>query len=76
MTFIIGIFPFLYKSEHKQLKWNKIKLDTCKSESIFTFLQISALFKWLLKFVAWWGLSRKWMITVPKEKCPSDNLIP
>ena len=45
MTFIIGIFQFYYKSEPKQVKWNKIKRDLCKSDSVFSWLQGSALFK-------------------------------
>ena len=36
----------------------------CKSDSIFPCLQSSALFTWLLKFISWWVLSQKWMITV------------
>ena len=45
MTFIIGIFQFYYKSEHKQVKRNKIKQDMCKSDSIIPYLQVSTLFK-------------------------------
>ena len=51
MTFIIGIFQFYYKSEHKQVKKNKIKQDMCKSDSIIPYLQVSTLFKWLLKLI-------------------------
>ena len=32
MTFIIAIFQFHYKMEHKQVKWDKIKRVICKSE--------------------------------------------
>ena len=61
MTLIISIFRFYCKSEHKQVQRNKIKQDMCKSDNIFPYLQISTLFKWLLKFISWWGLSQKWM---------------
>ena len=47
MIFIISIFQFHCKSEHKQVKWNKIKRDTCKFHSIFPYLQSSTLSKWL-----------------------------
>ena len=59
MTFIIGIFQFLWKGEHKQVKWNKIKRDICKSGGIFPYLQSSTLFNWLLKFIFWQDLSQK-----------------
>ena len=52
MAFIIGTFLFQCKSEYKQVKWNKIIQDKCKSDSIFLYLQGSALFKWLLKFIS------------------------
>ena len=48
----------------------------CKSDNIFPYLQSSALFKWLLKFISWKGLSKKWMVTLSKEKCTSFNFIP
>ena len=35
MTIIIGTFQSHYKSEHNQVKWNKITRDMCKSDSIF-----------------------------------------
>ena len=35
------------------IKWNKIKRGICKSDSIFPYLQSSALFKWLLKLISW-----------------------
>ena len=47
MTFIISIFQFPHKSEHKQVKWNEIKQDISKSDSIFPYLQPGTLFKWL-----------------------------
>ena len=74
MTFTIGFFHC--KSEHKQVKWSKIKQDMCKSDSIFPYLESSSLFKWLLKFISWQGLSQKWMITGSRQKCPSFNFIP
>ena len=52
MTFIIGTFQFHCKSEHSQVKWNKITRDMCKSDSIFPYLQGSTLNKWLLKFIS------------------------
>ena len=42
--FVIGIFQFHYKSEHKQVNWNKIKRET-KSDCIFPYLQSITLFK-------------------------------
>ena len=45
MTFIIHIFQFHGKSEHKQVKLNKIKRDMWKFDSIFLYLQSSLLFK-------------------------------
>ena len=51
MVFIISIFQFHCKSEHKQGKWNKIKRDMCKSDSIFPYLQIITLFEWHVKFI-------------------------
>ena len=47
-----------------------------KSDSIFPYLQSNTLYKLLLKFICWQGLSKKWMITVAEEKCPSFNFIP
>ena len=45
MTFIIGTFQSHCKSEHNQVKRNKITSDMCKSDSIFLYLQGSTLFK-------------------------------
>ena len=53
MNSIIGIFQLRFKSEHKEVKWNKIKQEICKSHNIFPYLKISTLFKWLLKFTTW-----------------------
>ena len=75
MTFIIGIFQFHYKSEHKQVNWNGIKQDICKSDSTFPYLQRGTLFKRLLEFISWQSLSQKWMITVSNENSPSFNFI-
>ena len=74
MAFVIGSFQFYSKSEHKQVKWNKITWEICKSDSIFPYLQSSTLFNLLLKFISW-SLSKKWMITFTKENCPSFNFI-
>ena len=68
MIFTIGIFQFYGKSEHKQVKRNKIKQDMCKSDSSFSYLQGSTLFKWLLVFISWQGLSQKWLKNVPEKK--------
>ena len=38
MAFIIDTFQFNCKSEHKQVKWNEIKEDMCKSDSVFPYL--------------------------------------
>ena len=59
MTSIIGTFQSHCKSEHNQIKWNKITQAMCKSDSIFPYLQASTPFKWLLKFISWWSLSKK-----------------
>ena len=46
MTFIIVIFQFHCKSEHKQVEQKKkIKRGMCKSDNIFPYLQKSVLFK-------------------------------
>ena len=34
MTFIVIISQFHCKSEHKQVKWNKVTRDMCKSDGI------------------------------------------
>ena len=45
MNFIIGTFQSNCKSEHNQVKRNKVTRDMCKSDSIFPYLQSSTLFK-------------------------------
>ena len=55
---IVTYFNYFYcwhlcKNERKQVNWNKTKWIMCKSDSIFPYLQSSALFKWLLKFISW-----------------------
>ena len=45
MAFIIGIFQIHCKSEHKQVKRNKIKQEIYKSDNIFPYLQSSTLIK-------------------------------
>ena len=45
MTFMIGIFQFQCKSEHTQIKRDKIKQDMCKSESFFPYLQSITVFQ-------------------------------
>ena len=56
MTFVIGTLQPQFKSEHIQVKWNKITRDMCKSDNIF---QGSTLFKWILKIISqslsFWG---------------------
>ena len=59
MTIIIFTFQSHFKSEQNQVKWNKIMWDMWKSDSIFSYLQSSALLQWLLKFVSWQGLLLK-----------------
>ena len=49
MNFVIETFRSHCKSEHNQVKWNKITPDICKSDSTFPYLQGSTLFKGLLK---------------------------
>ena len=66
MTFNIDIFIFHCKNERKQVKWNEIKRDMCKSSSIFPYFQLGTLFG---------TLSQNWIITVAKEKSPSFNFI-
>ena len=73
---IIDIFQLHCKSEYNQVKWNKIQQDNGRSDSIFLYLQSVTLLEWLLKFVFWEDFSKKWIITVPEEKCPSFNFIP
>ena len=68
--YIWHFFQIHCESEHKQVTWNRTKQYICKSNSIFPYLQSSTLFKWVLKFISWYGLSQKWMTTVGKEKCP------
>ena len=49
MVFIIGIFQFHFKSEQRQVKWNKIKQDfSCLHFSLFTSIKV---FQLLLKFI-------------------------
>ena len=45
MSFLIGMFQFHCKSEHKQVKSNEFKRDMGKSDSILPYLQNSTLFK-------------------------------
>ena len=45
MSITFGTFQFHCKSEYKQIKRNKIMQDMCKFDSIFPYLQSSALFK-------------------------------
>ena len=45
MTFIIGTFQSQCKSDHNQVKWNKITRDICESDSIFPYLQGSTLIR-------------------------------
>ena len=59
MTFIIGIFQFHCKSEHKQVKWNEIEQGMCKSDSTFPYLQRGTLLKRLLEFISRQSLSQK-----------------
>ena len=40
MNFIIFTFQFHCKSEHKQVKWNKIIRDMCKCHSIFLIYKV------------------------------------
>ena len=53
MTFLINIFQLHCKSEHKQVKSNKIKQDMYKSDGIVCYLQSRTLFKGLFKFISW-----------------------
>ena len=71
ITVIVGTFQFHCKSEYKQVKQNKITRDMCNSGSIFSYLQSGTLFRWIFKFISWKGLSKKWMIMVPEQQCPS-----
>ena len=48
-----------------QVKWNEIRWNMCKTDSICPFLQSITVFQWHLKFISWWVLSQTWMITVP-----------
>ena len=43
--FYSNIFQFHWKLEHKQLKWNKIKRDMCKSDSIFPNIKSGRVFE-------------------------------
>ena len=72
--FSIGIFQFHCKIEHKKVKWNKVKRNMSKSDSILLCLPSSILFKWLLKFISY--LLRNFLIAVSKEKCSMFNFIP
>ena len=38
---------------NKEVKWNKIKQDMCKSGSIFPKLQNVIVLEWLLKIISW-----------------------
>ena len=40
------------RKTRKQVKWNRIKQDTCKSDSIFLYFEIITLFQWLLEFIS------------------------
>ena len=74
MTFTISMFQFHCQREHKQIKWNKIKHDMCKSDCIFHNLQSIMVFEWLLKNI-FWQIS-KWILTVPVENCLPSDLTP
>ena len=75
MTFIIGTFQIHSKNERKQVKRSKDHMGDVQTVSFF-YLQSGTLFKWLFKFISWYGLSQKRMITVPGKKCPSFDVIP
>ena len=47
----VSIFQFHCNSEHKQVKFNKIKRGMYKSDIIFPNLQGITVFGWLLKFI-------------------------
>ena len=49
--FKLGTFQFHCKSEHKQIKRNKITRDMCESDIIIAYLQSSTLFKRNLEFI-------------------------
>ena len=53
MTFLIDMFLFHCKSEHKQVKESEIKQELCKSDGIFPYLERGSLFEWILKFSSW-----------------------
>ena len=72
MTFIIGIFQSHCKSEHSQVKWNKITRDMHKSVNIFPYLQCTYLNGF---WHSWSDLSKKRVITGLEEKCTSFNFI-
>ena len=46
-----------------------------ESDSIYSYLKSSKLFKGLFKFISWYDLSWKGMITVPEEKCSSSHFL-
>ena len=75
ISFFIGCemlnhFNYFCKRKQKQVKW-KIKQGMTKSPKIFSYLLSIAVFQWLLKFISWWGLIQKWIITVLEKKWPS-----
>ena len=67
--FVINIFQFHWKSEHKQSKVKKkIKQDICESDSIFPYLQRGTLFKWFFKIYLLVSFTSKMTDNSYKEK--------
>ena len=68
---LISLQKWAKTSKMKRKKW-----DMCKFDCIFPYSQSIMPFQWLLKFISWEDLSKKWMIAVLEEQFPSFTFIP
>ena len=76
MTFIIGIFKFHCKNEHKQVNWNGIKGNMCKSESTFPYLQLFLIYNVVEDLNDFWNLFFDKVYCKSKWKhFPRENLL-
>ena len=60
----------------KQAQTSKIKSNQMGHVKMWQHLSYLLYLNKFWNFITWYVLSRKWMITVRDEKCPSFNFIP
>ena len=76
MTFTIGTFQSHCKSEHNQVKWNKITRDMWKPDSVFFIHKIAHYlndflkFSFLIRFI----IKEKWTHLAQKNSQPGSKI--